>query len=84
VSHQRTSCKQPASHQWLPIAGQKWLSDQLTPALEQVEQIGLARRPLERIRRRHGHPRHSPALSGQGVTGAGLGLFLRGIEFDWR
>ena len=63
----------PAEHARLEEGA---VDDQLTPTVEQVEQAGLARRPLERIRRLHGHPRHSPALGGQGVTGAGLGLFL--------
>src|SRR3546814_1863740 len=52
------------------------VDDELTATVEQVEQAGLARRPLEGIGRLHGHPRHSPALGGQGVAGAGLGLFL--------
>jgi hypothetical protein len=52
------------------------IHDQLTPTVEQVEQAHLARRAFERICLLHRHPRHSPALGGQGVTGAGLGLFL--------
>jgi hypothetical protein len=64
----------PAEH---PRLEEGAIDDQLTPAVEQVEQTGLARRPLENICRLNGHPRHSPALGGQGVTGAGLGLFLQ-------
>jgi hypothetical protein len=52
------------------------VDDQLTPAVEQVEQAHLARGPLERIRRLHGRPRHPPALGCQGVTGARQSLFL--------
>ena len=63
----------PAEHARLEEGA---VDDQLTPAVEQVEQAGLARGAFERIRRLHRHPRHSPALGGQGVTRAGLGLFL--------
>src|SRR6185312_16014481 len=52
------------------------VDDQLTPALEQVEQAYLATRPLERIRFVDGHPGHLPALGGQCITSAGIGLFL--------
>lgn len=40
------------------------------------EQPGRRGRPFERICLLHGHPGDSPALGGQGVTGAGMGLFL--------
>ena len=63
----------PAEHPGLEEGA---VDDQLTAAFEQVEQARLARRPLERIRLLHGHPRHPPALGGQRVTGAGLGLLL--------
>jgi hypothetical protein len=63
----------PAEHSRLE---ESTVDDQLTATVEQVEQAGPARRPLERIRRLHGHPRHSPAFRRQGVTGAGLGLFF--------
>src|SRR4029453_363686 len=63
----------PAENSWLEEGA---VDDQLTPTVEQVEQTGSASRSLERIRRLHAHPRHSSALGGQGITGAGLGLFL--------
>src|SRR6185312_3723556 len=52
------------------------VDDQLTPALEQVQQAYLATGPLERIRFVDGHPGHLPALGGQCITSAGIGLFL--------
>src|ERR1700693_2421262 len=50
--------------------------DQLTAALEQVEQAHLALRPIELVLLLHRQPRHPPALCGQRVTGAGQGLLL--------
>ena len=45
--------------------------DQLAPALEQVEQARRPVRALEAVVLVDGHPRHAPALGGQGVAGAG-------------
>ena len=52
------------------------VDDQLTAALEQVEQARLALGPVERVRLLHRQPRHPPALGGQRVAGAGHGLLL--------
>jgi hypothetical protein len=51
------------------------VDDQLTPALEQVEQAGSTRRPVKGIGRLDRHPRHPPPLGSQSVTRAGLGFF---------
>src|SRR5262249_39106249 len=45
------------------------IDDQLPATLEQVEQANLAPRSLEFVHLLDGHPRHSPAFSGQGVAG---------------
>src|SRR5262245_56566385 len=63
----------PAEHSWFEEGA---VNNQLAPTVEQVGQTGAARRSLERICLRHGHPRHPPTLGGQGITGTGLGLFL--------
>ena len=47
------------------------VNDQLTAAVEQVEQARLSLRPVEFVFLLHGHPRHSPALRCQRVTGPG-------------
>src|SRR6185503_10351642 len=66
------------------------VDDQLTAAVEQVEQAGLALRAVELIRLLHSQPRHSAALSGQSVTGVGQGLLFheellaRGLPLLWR
>src|SRR3981189_908959 len=52
------------------------VDDQLTAALEQVEQARFAFRPVELVLLLHGQPRHPPTLGGQCVTGAGQGLLL--------
>src|ERR1051325_2832348 len=52
------------------------VNDQLTPALEQVEQARLALRSVERIGLLHSHPRHPPTLGGQRVTRARQLLLL--------
>src|SRR6267142_973322 len=52
------------------------VDDQLTAALEQVEQARFALGPVENICLFHGNPRHPPSLGGQRVTGAGQGLLL--------
>ena len=63
----------PAEHAGLEEGA---VDDQLTAALEQVEQARLALRPVELVLLLHGHPRHPPALGGQRVTGAGQLLLL--------
>ena len=52
------------------------VDDQLTAALEQVEQARLALGPVELVLLLHGQPRHPPTLGGQRVTGAGQLLLL--------
>ncbi|MGY4357001.1 hypothetical protein ACVW0J_003494 [Bradyrhizobium sp. i1.7.7] len=52
------------------------VDDQLPPALEQIHQTDLAAGPLERIGFGDFHPRHAPALGGEGVAGTGMRLFL--------
>src|SRR5437763_3949850 len=53
------------------------VDDQLTAALEQVEQADLALGPVELVLLLHRHPRHPATLGGQRIAGAGEGLFLR-------
>ena len=52
------------------------VDDQLTAAVEQVEQARPAVGPVERVLLLHGQPRHPPTLGGQRVTGAGQLLLL--------
>src|SRR3989454_11981551 len=63
----------PAEHPGLEEGA---IDDQLTPALEQIEQAYLALRSVELVLLVHSQPRHPPAFSGQRVTGAGQGLLL--------
>jgi hypothetical protein len=76
VGNQRTAnagMLRPSMHAGLEEGA---VDDQLTAALEQVEQTRFALGPVERICLVHGHPRHPPTLGGQRVTGAGQGLLL--------
>ena len=52
------------------------VDDQLTAALEQVEQAHRAVGPVELVLLLHGEPRHPPAFGGQRVAGAGQLLLL--------
>src|SRR5499427_3335976 len=52
------------------------VDDQLTAALEQIEQAYLALGSIELVLLVHGQPRHPPAFGGERVTGAGQGLLL--------
>ena len=52
------------------------VDDQLTPAVEQVEQAGRTAGPVEQVVLLDRHPRHPPALCGQRITGAGELLLL--------
>ena len=52
------------------------VDDQLTAAVEQVEQARRALGPVELVLLLHGQPRHPPTLGGQRVTGAGQLLLL--------
>ena len=52
------------------------VDDQLTAALEQVEQARFALGSVELVLLLHGQPRHPPAFGGQRVTGAGQVLLL--------
>src|SRR5436309_14823168 len=52
------------------------VEDQLTPALEQVEQARFALGSVELVLFLNGQPRHPPTLGRQRVTGARRGLFL--------
>ena len=63
----------PAEHPGLEEGA---IDDQLTAALEQIEQAHLALGPVELVLLLHSHPRHPPAFGGQRVTGAGQGLLL--------
>src|SRR5438105_9911216 len=63
----------PAFHAGLE---ERAVDDQLTAALEQVEQASFALGSVELIVLLHSEPWHSPALGRQRVTGAGQGLFL--------
>jgi hypothetical protein len=63
----------PAGHAGLEEGA---VDDQLTAAVEQVEQPRLAIGPVELVLLLHGQPRHPPPLGGQRVTGAGRLLLL--------
>jgi len=52
------------------------VDDQLTTALEEVEQARLALGSVELVVLLHGQPRHAAALGGQCVAGAGQLLLL--------
>src|ERR1700740_3384833 len=52
------------------------VDDQLTAALEQIEQAYLALGTVELVLLVHGHPRNPPAFGRQRVTGAGQGFLL--------
>src|SRR5262249_24144668 len=52
------------------------IDDQLSAALEQVEQANLTLGPVELVFLLHRHPRHPSTLGGQRITGAGEGLLL--------
>ena len=52
------------------------IHDQLTAALEQVDEARLAFRSYELVRLLDRHPRHPPALGGQRVAGAHHRFFL--------
>jgi len=63
----------PAEHAGLEEGA---VDDQLTAAVEQVEQAHLTLGPVELVLFLHGQPRHPPTLGGQRVTSAGQGLLL--------
>ena len=63
----------PAEHAGLEEGA---IDDQLTAALEQVEQANLALGPVELVLLLHRHPRHPSTLGSQRITGAGQGLLL--------
>src|SRR5579864_7781547 len=52
------------------------IEDQLTAALEQIEEAYFALGSFELVLLVDGQPRHAPALGGQRVTGAGEGLLF--------
>src|ERR1700688_3005805 len=52
------------------------IDDQLTAALEQIEQAYLTLGSVELVLLVHNQPWHPPAFGGQRVTGAGQGLLL--------
>src|SRR5580692_5098536 len=52
------------------------IDDQLTTALEQIEQAYFALGSLELVLLVHSQPRHPPTFGSQRVTGAGQGLLL--------
>src|SRR5580704_6594076 len=63
----------PAEHPGLEEGA---VDDQLTAALEQIEQADLALGSVELVLPVHSQPWHPPAFGGQRVTGAGQGLLL--------
>src|SRR5205823_864401 len=63
----------PAEHPGLEEGA---IDDQLTAALEQIEQANLALGSLELVLLLYSQPRHPPTLGGQRVTGAGESLLL--------
>src|SRR6476659_2851598 len=63
----------PAEH---PGLEERAIDDQLTAALEQIEQAYLALGSVELVLLVHSQPRHPPTFGGQRVTGAGQGLLL--------
>src|SRR6202047_4650362 len=63
----------PAEHPGLEEGA---IEDQLTAALEQIEQAYLALGSVELVLLVHSHPWHPPAFGCQCVTGAGQGLLL--------
>src|SRR5712671_328674 len=63
----------PAEHSGLEEGA---IDDQLTAALEQIEQAYLALGSVELVLFVHSQPRHPPAFGGQRVTGTGQGLLL--------
>src|ERR1700744_1461487 len=52
------------------------IDDQLTAALDQIEQTYLALGAVELVLLLNCHPGHAPAFCGQRITGAGKGLLL--------
>ena len=70
----RHACSGPAVHarfEECPV------DDQLASSFEKVEQARRALRSEELVVLLDGHPGHPPTFSGQRVTGAGQGFFLR-------
>src|ERR1700732_3940778 len=63
----------PAEHLGLEEGA---IDDQLTAALEQVEQANFTLWPVELVLLLHRHPRHPSTFGGQRVTGAGQSLLL--------
>src|SRR5216683_3994802 len=63
----------PAEH---PRLEEGAIDDQLTAALEQVEQGNLALGSVELVLLVHSQPRHPPAFGAKRVTGAGQSLLL--------
>src|SRR5882724_10546746 len=63
----------PAEH---PGFEEGAIDDQLTAALEQIEQAYLAFGSIELVFLVHGQPRHPPAFGSQRVTGTGQRLLL--------
>src|SRR5215472_8166104 len=63
----------PAEHAGLKEGA---IEDQLSAALEQIEQAYLALGPIEFVLLLDGHPWHSPAFGGQSVAGASEGPLL--------
>ncbi len=76
VGHQRAAAAGmvgPAEHAGFEECA---VGDQLTAALEQVEQARFALGSIELVLLLHGQPRHPPTLGGQRVTRAGQVLLL--------
>src|SRR5882762_7881379 len=63
----------PAEHPGLEEGA---IDDQLTAALEQIDEAYLALGSVELVPLAHSQPRHPPTLGGQRVTGAGQVLLL--------
>jgi hypothetical protein len=76
VGHERATAARMFGPAVLAGLEEGTVDNQLTAAVEQVEQASLTLRPVELVRFLHGHPRHPPSLGGQRVTGAGQRLLL--------
>src|ERR1700688_907555 len=63
----------PAEHPGLEECA---IDDQLTAALEQIEQAYLALGSVELVPLVHSKPSHPPAFGGQRIAGAGQGFLL--------
>jgi hypothetical protein len=76
IRHERAALARmvgPAVHAGLEKSA---VDDQLTPAVEQIEQAGLSLRPVKLVRLFNREPRHSPPLCCQRVARVSQVLLL--------